>query len=647
MFKKLTSILLVAMLLATLTPSAIFAATTVETKVYGERAHVKGNAPNSVMSVSWNEINIRATGLNKDNDWYAFYKFDLSGLEDKIEKATKATLTLKSSNASTAFTVALLNDTCDNWSASTLTYNKANELGMLSNSSNSTNIQSGITLTANTEYTTANFADALRAAIADNPTNSTVTFRFYGDTSTHIIFKGSDNVKLNLEYDSEALSTDALFEAKKDTLAWDDITTQSIDNVTNDLKLPTKFYGFDLSWKSDNVAIDALTGKVTQSKSGDTTVNLTATIANGTATHNKTFIVTVPAPAKSSLVLDYADVAATRGKNMDGVTTEGWGWVYARKAGLNDENDRYIYYSFDLSGNEEKIMNASDVTLSFKPQSVSGGTWQLAILPETNYNWTKDTLTYAASNALGMMDDAIVIQNGAKATAANEFKSADFASALKQVLANNPANSVVTLRIYAETNTDTGFQRISPKLNINYYDMDLNSVEFFADVKDDLAWDDITTQAQDNVIADLNLPSKFYGYDVTWTSDDEAVSSSGEVEVSGEVNPVKLTATVSNGTNSFSKEFDIVVSSKLYGIDFSNAMGSGAKVYSAVGTTGVLVFAAYADSTLLSVAPVNVTLADGENLVNSLLKTNGATEVKIMLVSDMDTLTPLCTSKVK
>ena len=63
--------------------------------------------------------------------------------------------------------------------------------------------------------------------------------------------------------------------------------------------------------------------------------------------------------------------------------------------------------------------------------------------------------------------------------------------------------------------------------------------------------------------------------------------------------------------------------------------------------TPSVIFAAYADSTLLSVAPVNVTLAYGENLVNSLLKTNGATEVKVMLVSDMDTLTPLCTSKVK
>ena len=211
MLKKLTSILLVVMLLATLTPSVIFAADTiVETKVYSERTHVKGNAANSVLKVTYNEINIRNTGINKENDWYAFYKFDLSGLEDKIEKATKATLTLKSSNASTAFTVALLNDTCDNWSDSTLTYNIANELGMLSNSSNSTNIQSGITLTANTEYTTANFADALRASIADNPTNSTVTFRFYGDTSSHIIFKGSNNVKLNLEYDSEALSTDTI-----------------------------------------------------------------------------------------------------------------------------------------------------------------------------------------------------------------------------------------------------------------------------------------------------------------------------------------------------------------------------------------------------------------------------------------------------
>ncbi len=626
-----------------------------ETISYVQRAHIRGGSyAGDVQGVNSGEIYLSNYGYGNTNDRYAFYQFNLSGLEDKIENATKATLTIKGNWETNAFAVSLLSDKCDSWSSATLTYNLANELGMLSNSSNSTDVQSGITLAANTEYTTGDFADSLRSAIADNPTNSIVTFRFYNDTSTVVTLKYA-TVTLNLEYYDEDLDSDALFESKKDTLAWDDVTTQSIDNVTEDLTLPTKLYGFDLTWKSDNTAIDALTGKVTQLKSGDTTVNLTATVTNGTVTHDKTFTVTVPAVAKSTFTLDYADRAATRGgtegdKVQNLAYGTSFGWVNANKAGLNDDNDRYIYYSFDLSDNEEKIMKATDVNLSFTPSEVSGGTWQLAILPETNYNWSSETLTYNLSNALGMMDEAILIQQGIKVAAGETYTSTDFASALKQVLTNNPANSVVTLRIYAESNlaSATGLKNIVPKLNISYYDMDLNSDAFFADIKDDLAWDDITTQPIDSVVADIKLPSKFYGYDVTWASgNDAAINSAGEVTVGDSKTAVKLTATITNGTNTYSKDFEVTVSDKAYALDFSNALGSGAKVYAAADTTAVLVFAAYADKTLLSVASVDVTLADGENLVNSLLRTTGATEVKIMLLSDMDSLTPLCTYKAK
>lgn len=627
---------------------------TTETVNHSQKTHIRGGQhADNVQAVSFGEIYVQRQDHNTINDRYAFYQFDLSGYEEKIHKASSATITVVSQQASQPLTITLLPDSCDNWSASTLTFNIANSLGMLENSVPTTEraVQSNISWSANTAYTTNNFAPLLKSALAENGTNSIFTFRLYGDNQTLTTVKHA-SFKLNLSYYEDELDKDAFFEEVKNSLVWENVSSQEKNGISDNLTLPKKLYGFDIEWSSNNEAINAQTGAVTQAKEA-IPVSLTATVKNGDVSIDTAFDLTVLPLHVTSVTFDIADKSATRGgvygsEIQDLSYSVAFNRIYTRKEGLNDDNDRYIYYSFDLSGYEEEAMKANSVTFTMNKQS-SGDKFSVCLLPETDYNWEYETLTYNKSNALGMMDEAYVVGSGLKCTGTDVAVSGNFAEDLKKVLSSNPTSSVITLRIYADRFSEAiEFNAPVPKLNISYYESDLNSDEFFNDIKNNLTWDDITTQLQNEVIANIKLPAKFYGYDVSWISDNEAViTSSGEVKSDISNASAKLTAVISNGETQSSSEFDIKISDRMYAIAFSNDAGSGAWAYSTAETDAVLVFAAYSAGQLVSVDAVAAVLSPGENIIGSRLNVSGADSIKIMLLSNMEALTPLCNYKSK
>lgn len=622
------------------------------TEAYSQKTHVRGGAnyENSVLGMTSEDVT-RDGNVNTVDDQDLFYQFDFTGQEAIVANASKATFSITKQTSGKTFTAYLLSDASDDWKRDDLTYKMAYEKGLITDKGYT--IATGASALSGNTFTSNDFAQALKSAFDENPSNGLITIRVESDYGTLVFNRPV--VTINLEYNEADTDPDTFFEAKKDDLEWKHVSADAIGNVTADINLPEKFYGFDVTWSSDNVAINASTGKVTQSKEAETTVNLTATISNGTKTHTKVFEVTVAKAQKTTIQIPLKEKMATRGgiygnDVQDLAYASSYGWVYARNHELNGENDRHIYLTFDLSGIEQEAINAAEANLSFTPSAISGGSWKVEILPETNYNCTAETLTYNLASGLGMMDDATLIQSGVTVAAGQNYASTDFAQALKTVISSNPGNSVVTIRISAESDSDTGLRNITPILNLSYYNADLNDEAFFEDVKADLEWENITSQSTENVIADLKLPSELYGFDIAWASDNAAVNAqTGEVTIGAEKINVKLTATVSKGSASYSKEYDIIVGNKSYEIDFSNAKGSGAKIYADIAEdiSVRVVLAAYYEGEMTSVSYAQVNLTDGENCVGTQLNVEGATQIKLMLLTDLDTITPLCTFKVK
>lgn len=75
----------------------------------------------------------------------------------------------------------------------------------------------------------------------------------------------------------------------------------------------------------------------------------------------------------------------------------------------------------------------------------------------------------------------------------------------------------------------------------------------------------------------------------------------------------------------------------------------GAKIYADLSeaASANLIFASYNEDIMTSIAIIPVSLTDGETCIGSQLSIDGATNVKVMLLTDFDSLTPLCTHKVK
>ena len=157
----------------------------------------------------------------------------------------------------------------------------------------------------------------------------------------------------------------------------------------------------------------------------------------------------------------------------------------------------------------------------------------------------------------------------------------------------------------------------------------------------------MSNPAIDKVGADLSLPETFYGADVTWESSDETViTSSGEVIPAAEDAHVTLTATV----NGLKKVFDVIVPANTdFVLDSKQADYVSATVWAKEACDScVLVVATYIDDTLyeVDVRDKNFTLAKGENFIwTKLIGDEPGEVVKVMLLKDMETITPLAIAK--
>lgn len=104
---------------------------------------------------------------------------------------------------------------------------------------------------------------------------------------------------------------------------------------------------------------------------------------------------------------------------------------------------------------------------------------------------------------------------------------------LVTVLDENNANSKIALYMQGSAK---GSLSKTTSFNIIYDEKEIDNQDYVNDLANKLTWNIISSDAQNNVASKLNLPKKFYGADVTWTSTNEnAINpSSGEVTINPE-----------------------------------------------------------------------------------------------------------------
>jgi len=349
-----------------------------------------------------------------------------------------------------------------------------------------------------------------------------------------------------------------------DGLMWSDVSDVAQDSVAGVLDLPSKLCGCDVTWQSSSSAIDVATGNVTAG-ANDQVVTLTATLSHNGKTATKAFDVTVASKPVTKVTVNKSVSVYVRGGSdaptQSGVVQDSSSYL------MTTAGSQYrAYVKFDLSGNEAFIENLASAKFSMKVGGPYSGTkaspFNLVLLPDSAESYVTDGMVYNDATSAGITNASagtVVASQDTVLANGTVYESTDIAAAIKNAIDANPANSSVLFGIYS-TSGQGYFHSQTPVITLEYYEDEVDADAFFNAKKDALEWSHISSQPIDDVKEDLTLPSKFYGFDVSWESDNElAVASDGTVTRGDTKGKATLTATVSYNGKSAEKEFEITV----------------------------------------------------------------------------------------
>ncbi len=254
--------------------------------------------------------------------------------------------------------------------------------------------------------------------------------------------------------------------------------------------------------------------------------------------------------------------------------------------------DWHVYAQFDLSDYQEILTNEkTKVTFGVKVGgNTSGNQTQRDFkiyLMNDNCDYFTEDIKYADAALLGLHDPETKGQLIAEVASDGIYNRFDVYSVdiptdkLTEVLRQGKNNSLITLVFTTtETSNATCFIRDSATLTITYDDTDIDArnAAYTQEIADGINWSDLSTELQTAVTKNLTLPTKLYGADINWTSDNNAINSAGEVTQSNKKQNVTLSANVSykGAVASTPAEFDITVDKLIYNYtDIYNGSNSG------------------------------------------------------------------------
>lgn len=231
------------------------------------------------------------------NDKQSFFKIDLSGYEKYINAAKSVTFNLKGNVRQVTnvddMEVALIsakNDTA--WTNTTLTHKLTTDTGMHNEPGYFAQV---FEISRDVKFSSADLASGLKQEFIDDPSNSTVTFRFRGHDNTTVLNLHYPEITLEIEYYEDEATEDAFINDIKGKLSWNTISNQDPTLINENISLPKTYYGYPVTWSSSNDdVIVPSDGTVNVSETTKYDVTLTATINYGTTTEAKEFDLVVP-----------------------------------------------------------------------------------------------------------------------------------------------------------------------------------------------------------------------------------------------------------------------------------------------------------------------------------------------------------------
>jgi len=235
----------------------------------------------------------------------------------------------------------------------------------------------------------------------------------------------------------------------------------------------------------------------------------------------------------------------------------------------NEKSPRMSFIKFDFADYAENIDDLSDIKLNLAASDVKVcpvNNYTLYIMPDSMEDWSSSSLTWNEATKRGMTTAGELLYTSDSLVKDEWHQSADLSGAIKQHLADNPGNTVVTFRLHSSLavayvihGMGSGFE---PKLTVK---QEINPEKVVQSVYDNLTFESINPDDAENVTSMFDLPTTAqYDTTITWSSSDESVVN----PFNGLVTPPKwgegdktvtLTALIENFGYSLTKEFEFVV----------------------------------------------------------------------------------------
>ena len=185
-------------------------------------------------------------------------------------------------------------------------------------------------------------------------------------------------------------------------------------------------------------------------------------------------------------------------------------------------------------------------------------------MPDEQECWDTATLTYNSANAAGMISKGgteIYRQSGVNKEGNLTYTSGDILQHVKDALAENPHNSIISLRIESADSQRVAFYPGTPKLILKYDDGSVNE-QTYVDEKAASFTENEISPSLSQITGDVKLPKSFYGLAVSWQSSDNNVIHAGTGKVVPPLDSdkqVTLTANFTYGAATGNREFPAVV----------------------------------------------------------------------------------------
>lgn len=286
---------------------------------------------------------------------------------------------------------------------------------------------------------------------------------------------------------------------------------------------------------------------------------------------------------ETNLTIPFENVSYTRGGSSYAGKVQALQYDGIMVRGGVDGQSMYAHFQANLSGYEEILANDSTAVefrmyLGTKFRTHYARQFNVYLMPDTCDVYSADKLTYTSAAQMGLhtlgssllsYESADVTSDGVLAAEKGTIVKVKLdKEELIKIMKSGKDNSVITFTVSSSYNDAATYLTPGASgagLYISYEKNDINNAAYAKEIADGINWSDLSSEAQNAVTQDLNLPTKLYGADIEWSSTNEAaVNSAGVVTQTYSKQTATLTATAKYKGETASVSFDVTVDKMTY-----------------------------------------------------------------------------------